>query len=86
MTTLAANEVLRSILAPLKERTEIRDLDGKLLGHYVPTVDERRPDYTEIRKLFDAAESKRREAREAEGPEYTTEEILEHLHTLETPS
>ena len=86
MTTLAANEVLRSILAPLRERTEIRDLDGKLLGHYVPTVEERRPDYTEIRKLFDAAELKRREAQDAKEAEYTTEEVLEHLQSLETSS
>ena len=84
MTTLAANEVLRSILAPLKERTEIRDVNGKLLGHYVPSTAEPRPDYTEIKKQIDREELRRREAEGEDSPEYTTEEVFAYLQTLET--
>ena len=83
MATLAADNALQAYLAPLKERTEIRDVQGRLLGFYVPAAAEQPVDYSEVRKLFDPEEIKRRKAAEGDHPGYTTDEVLEHLHSLQ---
>jgi len=70
---------LRGILEPV----EIRDDEGKLLGHYTPVVSpEELAAYEKARGLFDRDEMRRRKETEA-GKGKTTAEVLATLHALE---
>ncbi|HMC65637.1 MAG TPA: hypothetical protein VKI65_11925 [Gemmataceae bacterium] len=81
MGVLAADTALQAYLAPLKERTEIRDTQGRLLGLFIPHA-ERQADYSEVRKLFDPEEIKRRKEQEGHLPGSTTAEVLQRLQAL----
>ena len=79
MAVLIADPALLSYLTPMKERTEIRDSNGKLLGVFTPE----RVDYSEVRKLFDPEEIKRRKERSQNDPGRTLDQIMERLRSLE---
>jgi hypothetical protein len=83
MSTLTADKALLSYLAPLKERTEIRDDKGRLLGFFMPVGEEQGADYAQIRKLFDPEELKVRKQREAGHPGSPLEEVMERIRSRE---
>jgi hypothetical protein len=82
MAILTADHNLQEYLAPLREKTEIKDDNGKLLGVFIPAIGKVGD---EIRTLFDPAEIKRRKEREGDAPGHTTDHVLAYLHSLEIP-
>lgn len=84
MSYLTIDEKFCDHLRGILETVELRDTCGKLLGHFTPSLsDEESALYEEAKRLFDPAEIKRRKETE-HGRGYTTEQVLEHLKTLET--
>ena len=79
MSILTADPALQAYLRPLKEPTEIRAANGRLLGYCTPAG------HTEaaprLRDLFDPAELQRRKTLRQKG--YTIEEVHAHLKSLE---
>jgi hypothetical protein len=83
MNHLTADELMLARLGGIVEPIEIRDPDGKLMGHYTPFVPpELAALYDKARKLFDPVEIERRLA-ESNGPGRTTAEVLERLRSSE---
>jgi len=80
---LTADECLCDRLFGILEPIEIRDGNGKVLGHYTPVVTaEELAAYKKAQGLFDlAAIKQRKEAERGQGK--TTAEVLESLHALE---
>jgi hypothetical protein len=87
MTSITADEALKSYLAPIQERTEILDANGKLLGIFAPACDllsdAEKKRYAELSKLFDPEEIKRRKERSKNDPGRTLDQIMERLHAME---
>jgi hypothetical protein len=83
MTVLKADPALKAYLDPLTEPTEIQDGEGNLLGVFTPADRSAVVDYTEVRKLFDPEEIKRRKERSRNDPGRTTEQVLARLRSLE---
>jgi hypothetical protein len=87
MNSMNADDALRTYLAPIKERTEIRDEAGKLIGIFAPACDLlsdlEKSMYDEIIKQIDPEEITRRRASRGNHPGYTWEQVLERLHALE---
>ena len=82
MTVLTADHGLQAYLAPLKERTEIRDPDGKLLGVFLPATEDVAPDYANTRQLFDPDEIRRRKERARQDSGRALDQIMERLRSL----
>jgi hypothetical protein len=80
MPTITASEALQSLLEPLKERVEIRAVNGDLIGIFTPRIDAGA--YERVKQLFDREEIARRRATENAG--YTIDEVMQHLRSLET--
>jgi len=60
MVILTADGPLQSLLQGVKEPAEIRDKDGKVLGHYTPVLTpEEAASYEKLKKLFDLEEAER---------------------------
>jgi hypothetical protein len=82
MVILNADGPLQDLLQGVKEPAEVRDKNGKVLGHYTPKLV---PSEAELRekakKLFDLDDAKKVAATEKEG--YTTQEVLQYLQSLE---
>jgi hypothetical protein len=71
---------LRGIL----ETVELRDANGKMLGHFTPSVSmEELALYEKAKKLFDPAETKRR-LEEGADKRVPHEEVMRRLHERET--
>ncbi len=71
---------LRGIL----EAVELRDVRGKVLGNFMPSVSaEELALYEEAISLFDLEELDRRKQEAKHGKLYTTAEVLGHLQSLE---
>ena len=70
-------------LLTLREETEIRGADGRVLGYFVPADPELDALYAEAAAHFDPEELRRR--KNSGGPWYTTEEVLRHLNSLGSP-
>ena len=87
MTTVIADETLRSILAPLRERAEIKDATGKVLGFFTPVEEtssqEGKKDYSQARRLFDPEEIRRRKVRSRSDAGRSLDQIMERLNGLE---
>lgn len=82
MNVLKADETLAAYFRGVVEPFEIRDVDGALLGQYIPHVPpEIAAAYDRIRQLADPEELRRR-ANEP-GRNYTTEEVIRYLESLE---
>lgn len=70
MTQIILNDDQAQAVQAARDAVEVRDRSGRLLGYVSPP-----PGDAEI------AQAKRR--LQSQGPWYTTEEVLEHLRTLE---
>jgi hypothetical protein len=82
MVILTADGPLQNLLQGVKEPAEVRDKNGKVLGHYTPVVASNESALREkAKKLFDLEEAKRVAASEKEG--YTTQEVIQYLQSLE---
>ncbi len=81
MVQVRANESMRAAFGLIKERAEILNEDGTLLGYFEPVESEEDAAYRKAALLFDPEEV--RKAKSAEGPWRTTAEVLERLHSLE---
>lgn len=79
MTRIVLDEELKSRLLGLKQRLEIIDEDGRVLGFVTPAVD--RSLYEGIEPPFSKEELDRIE--KSGGRRYTTAEVLEYLKKLE---
>ncbi len=79
---LKADAGLRAYLDPLTEPTEIQDSEGNLLGVFTPADRSAVVDYTEVRKLFDPEEIKRRKERSRNDPGRTMDQVLARLRSL----
>lgn len=66
--TVSAEQAKRIALA--NEAVEFRDPDGRILGYYTLAFTQE-----EIQEAI--------RRRDSEGPRYTTQQVLEHLHSLD---
>ena len=82
MVTLTADEALPGLLMQIKERAEIRAVNGQLLGYFEPRQETEDEMYQRVRKLFDREELKHLKAAPQKG--YTINEVMQHLHSLES--
>ena len=82
MNVLTADQAVESLLSKLNEPTEIRDATGKVIGYFTPAPGREKQLYQEAATQFDPDEMKRRKKSVEKG--YTTQEVLDHLKTLET--
>ncbi len=57
MITLTANETLPIRLIEVKEKAEIRDCNGDLLGYFTPRAQAEAEIYERAKTLFDPAET-----------------------------
>ncbi len=80
MSHVTLESPLDSILASLKERTEIRDADGKLLGIYEPAARGK-----SLRDLFDPEELRRRKQRAQNDPGRSLDEVMRRIQARGAP-
>ncbi len=60
MVILTADGSLQNLLQGVKETAEVRDKNGKILGHYTPVLTlEEAAWYEKAKKLFDLEEAER---------------------------
>ena len=85
MSTVTAPEGLLTLLSNLKERTEVRDSNGKLVGYFMPFSQDEAEKYERAKKLFDPEERRRRKETER-GTGVTTEEMHKRVCSLESPT
>jgi hypothetical protein len=78
MTRVTVDDTLRSKLANFSVPVDICDDDGRVLAHVVPSASA--GEYLFEEPVFDETELRRQEAA---GTWYSTEEVLEHLQSLE---
>jgi hypothetical protein len=83
MTAITANQALQEALAGLKEKTEVRDASGNLLGYFTPRQVEEQLLYRYAEETFDPEEIQRLLSEQTKG--FTIEEVMEHLSSLEKP-
>ena len=81
MVAVSLNQSSCSLLSPLKERAEILDETGRLIGYFEPV--EEIVDYAEVRKLFDPEEIKAIKIREGHLPGTPLKVVLERLQAME---
>ncbi len=85
MIQVKASEEILAVLGTLQGRAEILDHRGSVVAYLIPAES---PEEQLRRKAFaayNAEEWARRKAMSEGGPRYTTEQVLEHLRSLETP-
>jgi hypothetical protein len=83
MTVITVNRELQDALADLKEKTEVRDTSGNLLGYFTPRELEEERLYQYADRVIDPEEIRRRSAAQAKG--FTIEQVMAHLKSLEKP-
>ncbi len=84
MTVITANQELQDALAGLREKTEVRDGSGNLLGYFIPRqAEEEELLYRYADRVIDPEEIRRRSAAQAKG--FTIEQVMAHLKSLEKP-
>lgn len=81
MSTITADPTLLQVLSQMKEKTEIRDPDGNLVGVYTPTTEVEKSLIEKACMLVDRAELERRKSEEG-GKGIPTAEVLRHLESL----
>jgi hypothetical protein len=82
MNALTADESLATRLAEVKEEVEIRSVAGASIGVFTPrALAEQKRRNEEAWKLFDLEEIA--EIARTEKGQYSTEEVLQYLHSLE---
>lgn len=78
MNVLKADEALAARFRGVVEPLEVRDVDGAILGQYIPHVPaEIAAIYERADEIFDSRELDRCE--KEGGRSYTTEEVISHL-------
>jgi len=82
MTVIKADPNLKAYLEGFTEVTEIQDTEGRVLGVYTPR-NQGSVDYSEVRKLIDPEEIRRRKERSRNDPGRPLEEIVKRLQSLE---
>jgi hypothetical protein len=82
MNMLIAASPMQQSLAGLTGLTEIRDLEGRVLGYFSPAREERSAAYAKAAAHFDHEETKRRKQTRQKG--LTTTEVMARLRALET--
>ncbi len=82
MTTVIANEAVQAALGSVKDKAEIRDAEGNLLGFFTPTEVELKRLYATVSERFDPEEIRLIIEREGHLPGRTTKEVLERLQQL----
>ena len=83
MNPLIADEVLLAQLEAILEPVEIRDVGGKLLGHYTPVLPpDLQAQYTRAEQMVDPEETRRRKEAGREG--VAIEQVMQRLKSLET--
>jgi hypothetical protein len=83
MITLAVNDDVAAVLGGYVDAVEVRDPQGRVLGHFLPYLTPKARDvYAHPEAYFDLAELDRIAATEREG--YTLEQVKEHLRWPET--
>jgi len=82
MATLTASESIQAWLGQVKERTEIRALNGEVLGTFEPRRESEEEIYERAKTLFDPTEIERRMVTEKDQG-YAFEQVMEHLRSLE---
>jgi len=82
MFTLTADDNMLAVLRQAQGLAEIRDASGTVVGFFAPVSVERAHLYAQAAAQIDPTEVKRR--KEAGGETHTTQQVLEHLRSLET--
>jgi hypothetical protein len=83
MTIVTADQVLQNLIAGLKEKAEVRDAEGNLLGFLTPREIEEELLYEHAAQIFDPTEIKRQlEEQKAGDP---IERVLDRLRAVEKP-
>jgi hypothetical protein len=77
MIQVKANEAVTSLLGSLKERAQILDDRGTLIGYFEPVPVNEDELYRRAAALFNAEDIQR--SKTAEGPWFTTDEVLGRL-------
>ena len=81
MLSLTADEATLALLSRATELAEIRDASGRTIGFFAPVAVDKAHLYAQAAAHFDPAENQRRKAEKLPGR--TTEQVLEHLRSLE---
>jgi len=81
MTPITASRELQDALAGVKEKTEVRDTSGNLLGYFMPRQVEEELLYQYAEENFDPDEIQRLLSTQKDG--FTIEQVMEHLRSLE---
>jgi hypothetical protein len=85
MVQLKADQDLGPTLVNLKERVEVLDAEGRLLGYFTPVESEADIVRRKAFAAYESGEYQRRKAMSEGKPGYTTAQVLAHLRSLGTP-
>lgn len=85
MSTVTSDSLVKAALGGQTGLTELRGAGGELLGYFLPPMpmDELRL-YLKVITAYDSGEIERRKTEEL-GQGKTTQEVLDHLKTVERP-
>jgi hypothetical protein len=83
MITLTVDEKTLALLRQADELAEIRDASGAVVGFFTPVEMEKARQYADLAAKVDPAEIQRRKS--AHGPKHSTEQVIDHLNSLERP-
>jgi hypothetical protein len=83
MISLVADEAMLAVLRHANEVAEIRDSAGAIIGFFAPVSLEHAHLYAKAAAQINPQEIQRR--KDKQGKYYTTQEVLDHLKSLESP-
>jgi hypothetical protein len=81
MNVVTADASLQAVLATLRDRAEVRDVAGNLLGYFTPRQLEEELLYQRAEELFNPKEVERQLQEQQAGS--TLEQVMSHLQSLE---
>jgi hypothetical protein len=83
MIPLTVNEDVAALIGGYIDTVEVRDAQGRVLGHFLPYLTPAARDfYDHPEAYFDLEECKRR-AEAEHGRGYTIDQVMEHLRSLD---
>jgi hypothetical protein len=83
MISITADKAMLDVLRQATGLAEARDANGSVVGFFAPVSMERVHLYAAAAARIDPAEFQRR--KKGNGPMHTTQEVLDHLNSLEKP-
>jgi hypothetical protein len=83
MISIAADKAMLDVLLQATGLAEVRHANGNVVGFFAPVSVERAHLYAAAAARIDPTELQRR--KEGNGPTHTTQEVLDHLNSLEKP-